>query len=152
LIKPKKSLGQNFLTDPLVVRRIVDAACVARDDLIIEIGPGTGALTESLVKRAGYVVGIEADGRLVAELRQRLRAENLSIVEADALTLDWDSILDEATRSWQRMSAGDPAARMPVASHAANRACESLPICLTTYQPLSFSGWPLSTDGFSIWS
>jgi len=101
LIKPKKSLGQNFLVDRRVISRILDAASVAPDDLIVEIGPGTGALTESLVKRAGYVLAIEADPRLVLDLQQRVATENLRILEADALALDWGSILDDAVEAWR---------------------------------------------------
>ena len=101
MIKPKKSLGQNFLVDRRVISRILDAASVAPDDLIVEIGPGTGALTESLVKRAGYVLAIEADPRLVLDLQQRVATENLRILEADALALDWGSILDDAVEAWR---------------------------------------------------
>jgi 16S rRNA (adenine1518-N6/adenine1519-N6)-dimethyltransferase len=118
LIKPKKSLGQNFLVDRRIISRILDAASVAPEDLIVEIGPGTGALTESLVKRAGYVLAIEADPRLVLDLRQRVATENLRILEADALTLDWSSILNDAVEGWRRAF---PVGRAEVTSGAEQR-------------------------------
>jgi 16S rRNA (adenine1518-N6/adenine1519-N6)-dimethyltransferase len=116
LIKPKKSLGQNFLVDRRVILRILDAASVSPEDLIVEIGPGTGALTESLVKRAGYVMAIEADPRLVLDLRQRVAAKNLRILEADALELDWSSILSDAVEAWRRAF---PVGRAEITSGAA---------------------------------
>jgi 16S rRNA (adenine1518-N6/adenine1519-N6)-dimethyltransferase len=69
LIKAKKSLGQNFLTDHQVARRIVDAVGPLATDIVVEIGSGTGALTRMLVERSAYVVAIEIDARLVQELR-----------------------------------------------------------------------------------
>jgi 16S rRNA (adenine1518-N6/adenine1519-N6)-dimethyltransferase len=135
LIKPKKSLGQNFLVDGRVIRRILDAASVAPDDLIVEIGPGTGALTESLVKRAGYVMAIEADPRLVLDLRQRVAAENLRILEADALALDWGSILDDAAEAGRHASAVGRAEITPGAAQPAEprlRIIANLPYYIST--------------------
>ena len=92
MIKAKKSLGQNFLVDTRVARRIVEAVSPLPTDVIIEIGPGTGALTRMLIERSGYVVAIEIDGRLVDELRGSVTAENFAIMEADALEVDWSEI------------------------------------------------------------
>jgi len=96
LIKPKKSLGQNFLIDRQVARRIIDAVSPLPEDLIIEIGPGTGALTEMLVRRSSQVFAVEIDARLADELQRRIAAENLSVVTADALTLDWNEFTKAA--------------------------------------------------------
>jgi len=90
LIKAKKSLGQNFLTDRGVARRIIDAVAPLEKDIIIEIGPGTGALTKLLVKRCGYLIAIEIDSRLADELGRLIPADNISIVNLDALTIDWN--------------------------------------------------------------
>lgn len=70
-------LGQHFLSDPSILGRIADAAGLAPDDTVLEIGPGRGGLTVQLAARAGRVLAIEADGRLAAGLRARL-------AEADA--------------------------------------------------------------------
>jgi 16S rRNA (adenine1518-N6/adenine1519-N6)-dimethyltransferase len=96
LIRAKKSLGQNFLSDHRVARQIIDAVSPRPDDVIIEIGPGTGALTGMLAARSGHIVAIEIDASLVDELRRAVRAENLSIVNADALKLDWDQAIEDA--------------------------------------------------------
>ena len=69
-IEPKKSLGQNFLVDAAAAERIVDAVGIEANDLVFEIGPGTGALTRALVKQAGQVIAIELDPRLVETLRE----------------------------------------------------------------------------------
>ena len=110
MIKAKKSLGQNFLADGRVSRRIVEAVAPLRSDVIIEIGPGTGALTGLLVKQAGFVSAIEIDTRLVEELRHTLAAENLSIVEADALTVNWSDLIAAGRDSLGRIygQGGEP--------------------------------------------
>lgn len=97
MIRAKKSLGQNFLTDPRVAHRIIDAISPLPTDVIIEIGPGTGALTRMLVGRSARVLAVEIDARLADELRRRVVAENLSIVTADALKVNWIELVEEAT-------------------------------------------------------
>ena len=96
MIKAKKSLGQNFLTDHRVAQRIVDAANPLESDIVIEIGPGTGALTRLLVPRSGVVEAIELDERLAVDLRRQLSAKNLEIRVADALTTDWADLIASA--------------------------------------------------------
>lgn len=96
LIKGKKSLGQNFLKDQRVARRIIDAVSPLPTDAIIEIGPGTGALTRMLAERTGHVVAVEIDRSLVAKLRQSTESAYVSIVTADALSLDWAELIEEA--------------------------------------------------------
>ncbi|HKP11797.1 MAG TPA: rRNA adenine N-6-methyltransferase family protein, partial [Blastocatellia bacterium] len=61
MITAKKSLGQNFLADPQVARRIVASVAPRPGDLIVEIGPGTGALTRLLAEASGYVLAVELD-------------------------------------------------------------------------------------------
>ncbi|HXI92612.1 MAG TPA: 16S rRNA (adenine(1518)-N(6)/adenine(1519)-N(6))-dimethyltransferase RsmA [Blastocatellia bacterium] len=96
LIKAKKSLGQNFLTDQRVARRIIDAVSPLKSDIVVEIGPGTGALTRLLVERSGHVEAIEIDAHLADALGRTLNADNLSIVAADALVLDWGALITNA--------------------------------------------------------
>ena len=81
----RKSLGQHFLADSRIAGRILDAAELSPDDLVVEIGPGRGALTKRLVKRVRRVVAVELDSDLVASLPDRLEnPTNLTCVEADA--------------------------------------------------------------------
>jgi 16S rRNA (adenine1518-N6/adenine1519-N6)-dimethyltransferase len=81
-----KRLGQNFLIDPNIVRKIVALAEISPNDRVLEIGPGRGVLTEVLCKTAGHVTAVEIDPRLHDYLAER-QAEfpNLSLVLADAL-------------------------------------------------------------------
>jgi 16S rRNA (adenine1518-N6/adenine1519-N6)-dimethyltransferase len=88
-IRPKKSLGQNFLTDPHYLGRIIAAAQVGPLDQVLEIGPGLGHLTRGLASRAGRVVVVELDDRLISELRTAFSSQtNVEIIHADALEFD----------------------------------------------------------------
>jgi len=92
-IYPKKSLGQNFLTDPHYLRKIVDAAQVGPTDQVIEIGPGLGHLTRELAERAKMILIIELDDRLMPRLREEFgESPNIEIVHADALEYDFKSL------------------------------------------------------------
>ena len=82
-------LGQHFLIQGSVLERIAAAACPAHEPLVVEIGPGRGALTEKLLKRAGSVVAVEVDPYLAEHLRRRFVSEpRLQVVEADILETD----------------------------------------------------------------
>lgn len=82
-----KRLGQNFLVDPNIVRKIVSLAELTPTDTVLEIGPGRGILTEALCRAAGHVTAIEVDPRLHAYLTGRQRGlSNLTLVLADAMT------------------------------------------------------------------
>ena len=94
MIKAKKSLGQNFLADSRVASRIVEAVSPISSDLIIEIGPGTGALTRMLLKRGGHVAAIEIDARLIEELRRSGIATDLTLIQADALEINWPDMVE----------------------------------------------------------
>jgi 16S rRNA (adenine1518-N6/adenine1519-N6)-dimethyltransferase len=95
-IRAKKSLGQNFLHDASVIKRIVGALNIDAKDTVIEIGPGTGALTEELVKKGAKVVAVEFDRELVPLLEQQFRYdENFSLVNTDALNVDFSTIVAE---------------------------------------------------------
>jgi len=113
LIKAKKSLGQNFLTDNRVARNIVDAVSPRSTDIVIEIGPGTGALTRMLAEQAGYVAAVEIDARLADELRRLVTADNLSVLTADALTVDWVNLITSVkTTVKSRNRDAEPRARI----------------------------------------
>lgn len=84
----KKSLGQHWLQDTDSLDAMLDAADVGLDDVVLEIGPGPGSLTEELVHSAKQVVAVEFDADLARELPLRVQAENLSVINQDILTFD----------------------------------------------------------------
>ncbi len=87
---PSKRLGQHFLRDPRTIHRIIDALNPKTDETIVEIGPGTGALTSVLVERAGRLIAIEFDNKLTPLLQKRFGGfGNFKLVMADALTVDF---------------------------------------------------------------
>jgi len=88
-IEPSKGLGQNFLVDPVILGKIVAAAGLTPDDVVLEIGPGLGTLTEQLADQAGRVIAVELDKRLITPLEGVLSGhENVTIVQGDILALD----------------------------------------------------------------
>src|SRR5437868_772888 len=94
---PKRRFGQNFLVDRGVVQRIIDAFDPRSDQTVIEIGPGRGALTTELVKKAGRVIAIEFDRDLAPKLRDQFAASaNFTLIEADALTIDFYEAIQPA--------------------------------------------------------
>lgn len=107
MIKAKKSLGQNFLTDARVSRRIVDAVSPQSSDVILEIGPGTGALTRLLVEQGGQVSAVEIDRSLAGELRRSITSDKLSVIEADALTVDWNQVVSSGIDALRARGGGD---------------------------------------------
>ena len=91
-LKPSKSLGQNFVIDANVCRKIVRVADVKSDDVALEIGPGLGSLTLALLEEASSVVAIEIDQRLATQLpitaaNHSDRATNLTVINSDALAI-----------------------------------------------------------------
>lgn len=87
-VRPSKALGQNFLHDQKIVRRIAETADITPGELVVEVGPGLGILTRELVKRAGEVIAIELDHRLAEHLRETAGSPNIGVVEADILKTD----------------------------------------------------------------
>ena len=95
----KKSLGQNFLIDPHVLDKILDAAAVTAEDSIIEIGPGIGGLTQALAERAYHVTAVEIDKELIGILKENLRSyDNVRIIHGDILKTDKSMLLPEPGR------------------------------------------------------
>jgi len=89
---PKKALGQHWLHDRFSLEAMCDAANLTEKDVVIEIGPGLGTLTEQLVKRAKSVTAIEFDDELFKQLPSRVHSPRLSVVHADCLTFDYTSM------------------------------------------------------------
>jgi 16S rRNA (adenine1518-N6/adenine1519-N6)-dimethyltransferase len=84
-----RRLGQHFLIRPSILQHLAEAACPGPEPLVVEIGPGRGALTELLLPRAAQVVAVEIDPRLAESLRERFRdAAGLTVLEADVLDCD----------------------------------------------------------------
>ena len=93
--RAKKRFGQHFLTDPGVVDGIVRSICATKDDVVVEIGPGQGAITAALAASAGHLHAIELDRNLVARLRRQYDGNSaVSIHEADALAFDFSALGD----------------------------------------------------------
>jgi 16S rRNA (adenine1518-N6/adenine1519-N6)-dimethyltransferase len=87
---PSKRLGQHFLRDQRTIHRIIEALAPKSDETIVEIGPGTGALTSVLVQRAARVIAVEFDKKLAPLLNERLGSfPNFKLLMADALTVDF---------------------------------------------------------------
>jgi len=88
----RKRFGQHFLADDSVIDAIVRAIAPARDDRVVEIGPGLGALTAPLAARLARLTVIELDRDLAARLRRQSAPETLHVIEADALTVDFAAL------------------------------------------------------------
>ncbi|MDD1767247.1 MAG: 16S rRNA (adenine(1518)-N(6)/adenine(1519)-N(6))-dimethyltransferase RsmA [Methanomassiliicoccales archaeon] len=87
-VRPGKQKGQNFLIDERVANREVDYAGIEPDDVVLEIGPGLGMLTDRLITRAKRVVGIEFDPGLCSYLRERY-GDRIDLIEGDALKIEF---------------------------------------------------------------
>ncbi len=94
-LRPSKGLGQNFLVDQTALERIVAAAELTPDDIVLEIGAGLGTLTERLAERAGSVVAVELDQRLMPVLQHVLAGlDNVTLVQGDILELDPAALME----------------------------------------------------------
>lgn len=87
--RAKKRFGQHFLTDRNIIRKIVATAGVGEGDRVLEIGPGTGVLTEELLAAGAAVVAVEVDRDLISLLNERFEGRRLTVVEADALKVSF---------------------------------------------------------------
>src|SRR5688572_5774529 len=88
-LRPKKRFGQHFLISPTVLSGILRLAEITAEDVVVEIGAGTGNLTDALAGRAGRVLALELDRDLIGPLRQRFADRpHVDIIHTDALTFD----------------------------------------------------------------
>lgn len=95
-ITANKKLGQNFLIDENVIDTIANASEISSDDLIIEIGPGLGTLTDKLLQKAGKVIAIELDERMIAILKDRFfMYDNFEVINEDVLKVDLNRLIKE---------------------------------------------------------
>ena len=97
-ISCRKSLGQNFLIDNNISDKIITAAELTAADLVVEIGPGLGALTARIAGAAGKVIAVEVDRGLLAVLSEALAGiQNVELILGDALKVDFDRLVEEKT-------------------------------------------------------
>jgi 16S rRNA (adenine1518-N6/adenine1519-N6)-dimethyltransferase len=97
MLKPKKSLGQNYLRDENILNKIVDSLDLRNGDVVIEIGPGQGALTNHLIDKTVKLIGIELDERAVRLLQQRF-GERLDLIHRDVLEIDLGELMQRHGR------------------------------------------------------
>jgi 16S rRNA (adenine1518-N6/adenine1519-N6)-dimethyltransferase len=99
-LSPRRAFGQNFVADPNTVRRIARLANVGPDDHVIEIGAGLGSLTLALAESGARITAIEVDHGVAPVLRDVVRdTANVSVIEADAREVDWNSIVPPHSRA-----------------------------------------------------
>lgn len=101
-LRPRKSLSQNFLTDPEILDAIVDAAQLTAGDQVVEVGPGLGVLTRRLLAAGASVLAVEVDPGLAAYLRRELGdIDSFELIEADAMSLHPREIVLDADRPFK---------------------------------------------------
>ncbi len=92
----QKRFGQNFLIDPHVLDKIIQAAGVTKEDMVLEIGPGIGTMTQRLAEAAGKVVAVEIDPKLIPVLKETLAGyENVRVINQDILKMDIQALVRE---------------------------------------------------------
>ena len=91
----KKNFGQNFLVDERVLNKIIDAADISSEDVVLEIGPGIGTLTQALAKKAGKVIAVEIDKTLIPILNELLvDYDNIELINEDILKVDINGLVE----------------------------------------------------------
>ncbi len=96
-LAPRRDLGQNFVVDPNTVRRIADLARIGPSDHVVEVGAGLGSLTLALAETGASITALEVDRGVVPVLRgvvAEAGVDNVTVIEADAMEVDWDTLLD----------------------------------------------------------
>ncbi len=96
---PKKRLGQHFLVDPNILDKVIRAAEVGKQDVVLEIGPGLGGMTLGLSREAKKVIAVEIDPKLVAILKEKTKEHrNVEVVKSDILKMDFEHFLKKEGR------------------------------------------------------
>ncbi len=92
-LSPNKRLGQHFLVDRNILDRVIRAAEVKKEEVVLEVGPGLGEMTLALARQAKRVIAVEIDSRLVEILKKKISAvSNVEIIEEDILKIDFDAL------------------------------------------------------------
>ena len=108
-MRAKRSLGQNFLHDQTIIKRIIDALILGREETVVEIGPGQGALTEHLLVKADTVIAVEFDRDMVSLLRERFGSSNsFHLINDDALNVNFAGILRRTSAGKTKLVANLP--------------------------------------------
>ena len=137
---PNKALGQNFLVRGDMIDAILDASQID-GRRVLEIGPGTGALTEGLLSRAAYLAAVEKDGRLCDLLRERF-GERLTLVHADVLDADLPALMGE--RPWHAVGNLPYYATTPITLHLLSFLPESMTLMVQREAAERFTAQPKS--------
>lgn len=107
--RPSRKMGQNFLINPKIKQMIVDAANLQPNDVVLEIGPGVGAITSFLLMNKIKLIALEIDKRLAELLSTKFKGyQNFNLKNVDALKVDWTSILQETTQEPVKLVANLP--------------------------------------------
>ncbi len=105
-LKAKKSLGQNFLRDKNIICKIIDLSGIGKDDCVLEIGPGTGALTEYLIEKCKFLLAVEYDERAVDLLQNRFPAKeygHFKLIHSDILDVRLEDYINDSRCSLERI-------------------------------------------------
>lgn len=103
-IKANKRLGQNFLVDDNIINNIVESANLNKNSLVIEIGPGLGTLTAKLLEKAGKVIAVELDERMIKILNDRFNLyDNFTLINDDILKVDLKCIIDNNLKEYSEV-------------------------------------------------
>ena len=94
-LRARKRFGQHFLVDDEAIGNIADLCRPGPNELLLEVGPGKGALTRQLLAQGDYTVAVEIDRDLVALLSSQLREERFRLIQGDVLELDFGQLLEE---------------------------------------------------------
>lgn len=106
----QKKFGQNFLIDPRVLEKIIQAADVTKDDFVLEIGPGIGTMTQYLCEAARQVLAVEIDHNLIPILKETLSGyDNVSVLQGDILKQDIPAIAREYNEGRTHQGSGKSA-------------------------------------------
>jgi len=112
-MKPNKVLGQNFLKDRRIIAKIINTAKLTENDIVLEVGPGQGALTKEIAKKSKKVIAVEKDERAVDFLEKELKDfDNIELVRADILKYNKTDLLKYKVISNLPFYAGAPIIRM----------------------------------------
>lgn len=131
-LRPRKGLGQNFLTDPTHLAKIVATADLTPGDIVLEIGPGPGTLTRLLAEKAARVIAVELDPHMVNLLKNEYgQHQNLTIIEADILQTNISSLLKQVVNKDQSPISPE-AAIQNLKSKIAYKVVANLPYYITS--------------------
>ncbi len=95
MVEAKKVLGQNFLTDQNKIKAIVNSIPNLEESVILEVGPGKGAITKPLVERAKEVIAVEIDNDMINILNESIDSDNFTLYNKDILDVNWDEIVKD---------------------------------------------------------